>query len=130
MECRQAQEKILEMFDGTASAEVEAHLAGCPECAAFLKRQASLDRELSVMLAPPELSADFRPALRRRMRAEAPKLWPQALPDIVHVATCLAATVLCAALLPFGAGPVLAAGVLVTAATYILILAARIWLEA
>jgi hypothetical protein len=46
------------------------------------------------------------------------------------VATCLAATVLCAALLPFGAGPVLAAGVLVTAATYILILAARIWLEA
>ena len=79
---------------------------------------------------PPALSPDFRASLRRRMRSEAPRLWPEALPDFVHVASCLLATVVCAIVLPFGAGPVLAIGVLVTAATYVLILAARLWLEA
>jgi anti-sigma factor RsiW len=130
MDCRQAQEQILEMFDGAPSVDAQAHVAVCPECAAFLARQAALDRELSVMLDPPELSQAFRSALRARTRREAPKLLPQALPDFLHVGTCLAATVLCAALLPFGAGPVLGIGVLVTGATYIPILAARIWLEA
>jgi len=130
MECREAQERILEMFDGTSSPELEAHLASCPECAAFLARQAALDRELSVMLEPPELSPGFRQVLRGRIRQETPKLWSQALPDLVHVGACLAATGICAVALPFGAAPVLAAGVLVTAATYLPILAARLWLEA
>jgi anti-sigma factor RsiW len=130
MDCREAQEEILEMFDGTPSAEIHAHLAGCPECAAFAARQSVIDSRLAAAFDPPELSPDFRSSLRRRMRTDAPRLWPEALPDIVHLASCLLATVLCAVLLPFGAGPVLAAGVLVTAATYVLILAARLWLEA
>jgi anti-sigma factor RsiW len=128
MDCRQAKEAILEMFDGTTSPELESHLAACPECAAFLRRQATLDRELSVLLEPPALSPGFRAGLRERIQRE-PRVWPQALPDLVHVGSCLAATAVCAALLPFGAGPVLAAGVLVTAATYIPVLAARLWLE-
>lgn len=129
MDCRQAQEEILEMFDGATSPDLEAHLAACRECAAFLARQAALDRELSAMIEPPALSPGFRTGLRERIRRESPKIWPQALPDIVHVGSCLAATGICAVLLPFGAGPVLAAGVLVTAATYVPILAARLWLE-
>ena len=130
MDCRQAQDEILEMFDGAASAEVHAHLAGCAECAAFAVRQTALDRELVAMLEPPALSADFRAGLRRRIRSESPKLWPEALPDIVHVASCLAATAVCAVALPFGAGPVLAIGASVTGATYVLILGARLWLDA
>lgn len=129
MDCRQAQEQILEMFDGATSPELETHLAGCRECAAFLARQVALDRELSEMIEPPALSPGFRTALRERIRKESPKIWLQALPDIVHVGTCLAATGACAALLPFGPGPVVAAGVLITAATYLPMLAARIWLE-
>jgi anti-sigma factor RsiW len=130
MDCRQAQEEILEMFDGSRSDEVHAHLAGCPECAGFATRQTALDRQLATMLEAPELSPGFRAALRRRIGSEAPKLWPEALPDIVHVSTCLAATILCAVLLPFGAPSVLVIGALVTAATYLLILATRIWLDA
>jgi hypothetical protein len=129
MDCREAQEEILEMFDGSPSAEVHAHLAGCVECAAFAKRQASLDRELAAMLEPPSLSPEFRGALRRRIRSESPGLWPEALPDILHVAGGLAATVVCAAVLPFSAGPVLGIGVVVTGASYFLILAARLVLE-
>ena len=130
MDCRQAQEAILEMFDGAESPDFDAHVGACRHCAAFLAGQTALDRRLSTLLAPPELSPSFRSALRERVQREEPGMWPQALPDIVHVATCLAATLLCAVLLPFGVGPVLAAGVLVTAATYLLVLAARIWLEA
>src|SRR4051812_45634290 len=130
MDCREAQEEILEMFDGTAAAEVHAHLAGCAECAAFAARHSALDRELAAVFDPPELSPDFRTSLRGRIRSEAPRLWPEALPDIVHVASCLVATAFCAVLLPFGAGPVLGIGALVTAGTYVLILAARLWMEA
>jgi anti-sigma factor RsiW len=130
MDCRLAQEEILELFDGAASEEARAHLAGCAECAAFAARQAALDRELSEMFQPPELSPNFRAGLRRRIRSESPRLWPEALPDLLHVGGGLAATIVCAAVLPFGAGPVLAAGAMVTGASYVVILAARSWLEA
>jgi anti-sigma factor RsiW len=130
MDCRQAQEEILEMFDGSPAAEVHAHLAGCPACTAFLARQTALDRGLGAMFEAPALSPGFRSALRSRMREEAPKLWPEALPDIVHVGSCLTATVLCAALLPFGAGPVMAIGATLTGATYFLVLATRSLLDA
>ena len=129
MDCREAREQILEMFDGSPTSDVRAHLDGCPDCAVFAASQTALDRDLSAMLAPPELSPNFRAALRGRIRREAPRLWPGALPDIVHVGSCLAATVACAVLLPFGAGPVLAIGVAATGLTYLPILAARIWLE-
>lgn len=118
------------MFDGSPADEVQAHLAGCAACSAFLARHRALDRELAAMLEPPALSPNFRAGLRQRIRSESPKLWPEALPDLVHVGSCLAATAVCAALLPFAAGPVLAIGATVTGATYVLILAARIWLDA
>ena len=130
MDCRQAQEEILEMFDGSPAAEVHAHLAGCAACAAFLARQTAVDRELGAIFEAPALSPGFRSALRSRIRGEVPKAWPDALPDIVHVGSCLAATVLCAALLPFGAGPVMAIGATVTGATYFLVLATRSLLDA
>jgi anti-sigma factor RsiW len=131
MDCRQAQEEILEMFDGSPAAEVSAHLAGCAACTAFLAQQSALDRELATMFGEaPQLSSTFRAELRGRIREESPKLWPEALPDIVHVGSCLAVTGLCAAVLPFSAGPVLAIGATVTGATYCLILATRLWLDA
>jgi anti-sigma factor RsiW len=130
MDCRQAQEEILEMFDGACAPEVHEHLASCRACAEFLARQSALDRELAGMLEPPALSPVFRARLRQRIRQEPARLWPEALPDIVHLASCGAATLLCAALLPFAAGPVLAVGTVVTAGSYVLVLAARIWLDA
>jgi hypothetical protein len=128
MDCHQAQEAILEMFDGTP-ADVDAHVAGCPECAAFLARQSALDRDLSGLLQSPPLRPNFREGLRARIRREPSRLRPHWLPDAVHLGSCAVATVACALLLPFGAGPVLAGGAAVTLASYVLILTMRIAIE-
>jgi hypothetical protein len=124
MDCRQAQDEILE---GLGADE---HIAVCPVCAEFARRQKALDARLSAVLTPPELSATFRSNLKARIRRESPRMWPDVLPDLVHFASCAAATVLCAVLLPFAAGAVLAAGAVATVITYLLITAARIWFEA
>jgi predicted anti-sigma-YlaC factor YlaD len=134
MDCRQAQDEILNRLDEGSSVNIpgsiDEHLATCPACTAFAASQAALDTRFAAILTPPELSASFRSTLRSRIRRESPTLWPDALPDIVHFASCATATVLCAILLPFAAGPVLAAGATATVMTYLLITAARIWLEA
>ena len=134
MDCGQAQEEILELLDERPSvaipARIDEHLAVCPACAAIAARQRALDARFGAILTPPELSASFRATLKQRIRRESPGMWPDALPDIVHFASCAAATLLCAVLLPFAAGPVLAAGAIATAITYLLITAARIWFEA
>src|SRR5262249_9148559 len=130
MDCRQAQEEILEMFDGSPGAQVHEHLASCPACAEFLARQSALDRELAGLLEPPALSPDFRAGLRRRIKDAPERLGPEARPAIVPLASCATAPLLCAALLPFAAGPVLAVGTVVTAGSYVLVLGARIWLDA
>ena len=50
MECRQAQDEILETLDGRPSVDLlerlGEHLAGCPACAAFLRRQNAIDSRL------------------------------------------------------------------------------------
>jgi hypothetical protein len=129
MNCRQAQDEVLEMFDGAPSPEADAHVSACADCAAFLARQSALDRSLTGLLQPPELSPGFRSALRERIRREPERLRPEWLPDVVHLASCAVATVLCAVLLPLGAGTVLGVGGLVTAGTYLLVLMTRIWLD-
>jgi len=134
MDCWQAQDEILSLLDEPSSltipASIAEHLSACPACTAFLATQTALDTRFAALLTAPELSASFRSTLRSRIRRESPTLWPDALPDIVHFASCAIATVLCAILLPFAAGPVLAAGAAATLMTYVLITAARIWLEA
>jgi len=129
MDCRQAQDEILERLNEHRSEDIP-HTAGCPSCAEFARRHSALDARLSNALMPPELSANFRSTLKSRIRRESPSIWPDALPDIVHFGSCAAATLLCALLLPFAAGPVVAVGGTATAITYVLITAARIWFEA
>src|SRR4051794_12797788 len=129
MDCREAQDAILEMFDGTPQEDTAAHLAACPACAAFLARHSALDRELAGTLQAPELSSRFRSGLRERIRREPSRLLPEWLPDAVHLGSCAVATVLCAILLPVAAAPVLGVGAVVTAATYVLVLVTRIGIE-
>src|SRR4051812_17222909 len=126
MDCREAQDEILERLSGEGARAVEEHVAGCPDCAAFSARQAAVDARLGAALRPPELSAAFRSKLRQRIRRES-RLWPETLPDLVHFASCAAATILCAVLLPFAAGPVLGIGAVATVITYVVMVAARVW---
>ena len=135
MDCRQAQDEILELLDERRSVDIPARVArrtwqAVRPVRRSWPRQTALDARFGEILTPPEFSASFRSTLKHRIRRESPGLWPDALPDIVHFASCAAATVLCAVLLPFAAGAVLAAGATATAITYLLITAARIWFEA
>jgi predicted anti-sigma-YlaC factor YlaD len=133
MDCRTAQDAILESFDHVGRSEglpaIESHLAGCAACAAFAARQEALDGRLGQALAPPELSAGFRNALRKRIRREAMHVWADSLPDKVHFASCGLATVLCAVLLPFQATTVLSAGTAATIVTYLMLMTVRTLFE-
>src|SRR6266853_6184123 len=110
MECRKAQEAIIESFEKARPAdvqeEIDAHVAACPACARFAARQKTLDARLSATLIPPEISPAFRPALRKSIRRETMRLWPDWLPDILHFASCGVATLFCARLLPFDASAI------------------------
>jgi predicted anti-sigma-YlaC factor YlaD len=129
MDCQHVQEAILDAFDEPASAAapdtIAAHLAGCPACATFAVRQQALDAQLSATLVPAGLSPGFRAALRRRIDLETRRLRLDALPDLVHFASCGAATLLCVVLLPFDAWMIAATGATAALSTYVLLAAAR-----
>ena len=133
MDCRKAQEGILESFEKVGAAdvqkEIDAHVADCPVCAGFAARQKTLDARLSTTLKSPEMSPAFRMALRKRIRREKMRLWPDWLPDILHFASCGVATLFCARLLPFDASAILGAGAAATLMTYVLLTAVRISFE-
>ena len=133
MDCQDARAEILQLLDdglpGEEPAELRAHLAGCPACAAFAAKQQALDLRLRAMLPPPELSQAFRLALRRRIRRESIRLWSPSLPDVVHFASCAAATIVSAVLLPFDALIVLGAGAAATTVSYLVLAAVRDWFE-
>ena len=123
MDCQRVQESILEALAGTHDGrprhDVDRHLAACDVCTAFLARHERLDAQLERMLAAPPLSARFRPALRSAIRRDRSAVPPDSLPDIVHFASCGAATLLAAALLPVDAVAVVAAGAVLALLTYV-----------
>ena len=131
MDCRKAQEEILESLAGgdVVPDEIDAHVAACSYCAAFAAKQKALDMRLTIALKLPELSPAFRGILRNRIRRETKRLWPEWLPDLVHFASCGLATLACAFLLPFGTPPVLGIGASVTVVTYLLLAVVRISFE-
>ena len=74
---------------------------------------------------PPSLSPSFRPALRARVRRERTRAWMDALPDIVHFASCGAATLACAAFAPLAATTVLTSGIAIALGSYVITTALR-----
>lgn len=122
MDCREAQERLLESFDGALAplekSQLERHIAECPECAQFAVLQSQLDLRLNEAIAAPQLSPGFRASLRARIARERREPWPDWLPDVAHLAGCAVATGSCALLLPVPAPVVLGAGALVALVTY------------
>jgi anti-sigma factor RsiW len=129
MDCQQVQQGILESLDERRSPanrrEIDAHVAGCPECARFAARQQAVDARLAGMLVPPLLSPAFRPALRSRIGREPATGRPEVLPDVVHFLSCGVATLLCAFLLPFAASVTVATGTTAALLTYVLLTSVR-----
>jgi hypothetical protein len=129
MDCDRTQEEILNSFDEATFRELQpetrAHLDGCARCATFVLSQKSLDMRLSTALRPPQLSPAFRSVLRERIRRDTRGVWPEALPDILHLVSCVVATLLCAVFVPSGSLAVFATGTIITALTYLLMTAIR-----
>lgn len=123
MDCHKAQEEILESFEVSGppgiQRDVDAHLAGCLACARFAASQKTVDVRLSAMLTPPEMSSAFRSILLKRIRRERKRFRSNALPDVVHFASCAVATVFCAVLVPFDAAVVFGVGTIAALLTYV-----------
>ena len=129
MDCDRAQEEILDSFDEATFREIQpetrAHLDGCTRCATFALSQKSLDMRLGTALRPPQLSPSFHSVLRERIRRDTRGVWPEALPDILHLVSCAVATLLCAVFVPSSSLAVFGTGTIITALTYLLMTAIR-----
>jgi anti-sigma factor RsiW len=116
MDCRHVQDTILDsLIDrGALTPDIDEHIAACPACAAFAVRQTAVDAGLRQALVAPELTARLRAVVRERIRHESRPVWRDALPDVVHFASCGVMTMVSALILPFNPLMVLAVGASVT----------------
>jgi len=122
MDCQDAQEKLLESFDGALSPEdgrqLEKHLIACPGCAQFGELLNALDLRLKEAIRAPRLSPRFRAALQTRIDRRPRGLWTHWLPDVAYLVGSGAGILCCVYLLPFSASSVLWIGTLVAAIGY------------
>ena len=74
IDCAQAQERIERRLDGEATpvddVQLDAHVAGCRECASLLALETTLDAALAARLRGAEPALDFGARVRRRAEAE------------------------------------------------------------
>ena len=132
MDCRHAQDAILDSLiarDGRTAA-VDEHIAACPACAAFAARQIAIDTGLRQALVAPHVSARLRAEVHERIDQEARSVWRDALPDVVHFASCGAMTVVSALILPFNPLTVFAVGAGATLLSHALLTAMHGTLDA
>jgi hypothetical protein len=124
MDCPEAQEIILEsLVDPRAAEDTPAlahHLSGCDVCRAFAETQRILDARLTTALPAPQLSPQFRTALKRRIHQESSPAWPDFLPELAHFTGCALAMIVLLFLLPGHSDKVLLGGLAFTATTYLI----------
>jgi len=133
MDCREAQEQILESLTeprlGGNSAELDHHLAECDNCRGFFEIQCHLDLQLGLAISAPPLNPQFRKSVMEKARREPYSIWHELLPDKAHLAGCVCATALSIWMLPFSPGSMFLAGLVFTLATYFIQSALRGALE-
>ena len=133
MDCREAQEQILESLTeprlGGNSAELDRHMARCDNCGRFFETQRHLDLQLSLAISARPLNPRFRKSVMQQARREPYSIWHELLPDKAHLAGCVCATALSIWILPFSAGSIFLAGLVFTLATYFIQSALRGALE-
>src|SRR5689334_4196793 len=124
MTCEQARERILASLDDgpalRADPDVEIHTASCAECRRFSRLQMDLDARLAAALPPAFPASDFRSAVKRRIRQDPTRSWPDFLPDLAHLTGCAAGLTVLIFLLPQYSGDVIAGGGAFTVLTYLL----------
>ena len=127
--CDKAGALIERRLDGEASPQddalLDAHVAGCPSCAALLAQETALDAALAARFAGATPSAGFAAAVRTRVAAERPSPVAGWIPDVLNAAGLVVSLVV---LLPLalwwgGTAGATVTGVVFVAAVYPLLLA-------
>jgi len=122
MDCRKAQEEILESLDqalcSSREHELDRHLSVCAACARFASVQHKLDRRLAEAICSPRLSPGFRAAVNTRISRQEQTLWPDWLPDVAYLAGSVVAIGFCAVALPFPLAATLSTGAGLAIASY------------
>lgn len=117
MKCETVQEFILE--DAPVDEGVLAHLTHCEGCREFFALQRTIDEKLTRAYVAPAVSRDFRDGVRAKVRAEQRRnLW-DATASLLAPAVGLVTSAVCAMLVPEIAGLALAAGVGLSAMSYV-----------
>ena len=74
MACNELEFQIVEYVENTlphtARAQVEAHLATCPDCRQFAQELRALDATFTAHVRVPQVSVDFTGRLQQRLQAE------------------------------------------------------------
>src|SRR5690348_1305363 len=121
MNCKHAQQALLESLDSRIPAELAQamnnHVRSCEACRRFAEQQRALDVRLTAVMPVVSLSSGFRSSLRARLSDCRIPSWPEALPDIAHLAGCGLAMLLLVVALPQYSAAILAGGMGFTAVT-------------
>jgi hypothetical protein len=133
VDCDTVREAILDSLlepRDEVQAQIDAHVARCHACAAFIQSQLEIDRKLAAHLRPPSLARGFRTAVRRRVRQESRAFWSDLLPDLLHFASWAVVTLLALMLVPLSTPVVLAAAATGTLLTHVVLTALHETLDA
>jgi anti-sigma factor RsiW len=108
MGCGEFQEQLVEFAElvGEARARVDAHVAHCVACRAFLETLHAVDAQLTAQFAGRKTSAAFATAVRRRVRREAVVRRPSLIPELLDFVGW-GAIVALVALLAWWVGPLI-----------------------
>ena len=97
MPCRPFDDLILEYCENALEPEdrgrVEAHVARCAECRAFLEMQSEIETALPRAIGKPALSPAFRQRLMRRVESEDEGRWGWVPPALDVIGTCSVAAI-------------------------------------
>ena len=85
MPCAEFSDSLLEYasLSRDERARADTHVAGCGGCRELLQALRAVDAELTAKYGGHEVSADFAPAVRRRLRSEAAPPGPSRVPELL-----------------------------------------------
>jgi anti-sigma factor RsiW len=123
MTCAQAEEYLLEAIDEPLAAGVQhamdRHLASCAACTTFAARLREVDTQLVAALPPLTAPESIAAGVHRQVARDRVSTLTDSLPDVIHLAGCITATLVSVVVFPVEASTTLAAGAAFTCFTYV-----------
>lgn len=124
MNCQETEQLILDAFETPLSAaereSVNEHCSHCSACAQFAAVQSELDQRLRRFITAPALNTDFRNLVMANIHQRPRPALHAWSPDVAYGIGALVALIVSSIVLPFRLETVLALGVTMSVAAYLL----------